>query len=172
MSRTRRRLIPSYRPGSLKWYPLIFRFEERQLLGYWRQGMVPTRFLPQWEREPHDPAWRGKPRPEQDWIDMAFEVHHAVFRNGTCRRQRQQGVRITKELARRGARRAANQKLRRQVIENDFDGLPASIPAFDILADHDRDCQPQWPETDGEEVHSPVGDGMDAARIILPVEPD
>lgn len=110
MSRTRRRLAMGRSP-SQKMYRIVFSHEEARLIGYWRGGMVPWRWLPVRE-------WSN---PEQDIIDRAFYVHHEVFRNGSCRRQRIAGVRLTKQCHRRSERHRAKHQFLRAFREGEFD---------------------------------------------------
>ena len=124
MSRTYRALSPSYRPGFAKWYPHIWKPTERHLGKLlferripFKQGAYDPELTQRLYRQHGQIAFLSKEYEANSLHHTLEDLHHDIFRNGSCRRQRINGARETKRLIRREARRKADRELIKAVDE-------------------------------------------------------
>lgn len=117
MSRTYRKMHCGRIARSMKDFHIFFPREQARL-PRWKvaRGFVETRSVPKHK------FWypgRGDEEALDLWLKaIDFEqMHHYVFRNGSCRRQRIHGVALSKRLYRHEVRRKLQRELQRTVIE-------------------------------------------------------
>ena len=123
MSRTRRRL-PIGRPRSVKLYtpcfysssrlcdggPVLVPFKQEMGRDLWKT-------LTEEQRQQEWKSWIPGQYTERDANMFALMVHRAIYRNDTCRRQRINGVRLSKRIDRHERRLCFKRELQALVRE-------------------------------------------------------
>ena len=102
MSRTIRR-VPVGRSSTAKWYRNTYLHHQVALFrDYPWKGKAILSVVTVAYAEANPDYWKAR---------VAFAIHHEIYRNGSCRRQRMNGTRLSKKIDRRYRRLLAKRDL-------------------------------------------------------------